>query len=318
MIRFGVIGAGGISRKFIQDIKHASNATLVAIASRNIEKADAYKDEYDIPYAFGSYEELVKSDLIDAVYIATPHSHHLQQIKLALLNNKHVLCEKPITVNKKQLEEAIDLAKAKNLLLMEAMWSLFLPSNIKLKEYMKEHQDFSEMHLNFGYKLDSSYPKDGRLLNINLAGGTTLDLGVYPVSIMNYLTDKEIKSIQADAEFEYGIDMDMRVVVTFRDNSKAYLHASMLENLDWKSYITYDDKKVEVPAIHHASKYIIDGKEYETPFKGDGFTDQIESFSKTLLDGERENHIMTYDRNLKVMDMLDVIRKKIKMKYPFE
>lgn len=318
MIRFGIIGAGGISRKFIQDIKHASNATLVAIASRNIDKANTYKKEYDIPYAFGSYEELVKSDLIDAVYIATPHSHHLQHIKLALLNNKHVLCEKPITVNKTQLEEAIDLAKSKNLLLMEAMWSLFLPSNMKLKDYIRKHQDFTEMHLNFGYKLDPSYPKEGRLLNINLAGGTTLDLGVYPVSIMKYLTDKEIESISADAVFQYGVDMDMRVVVTFTDKTKAYLHASILENLDWKSYIIYKDKTIEVPSIHHASKFIVDGKDFEFPYKGDGFTDQIESFSQTLIEGKTENHIMTYKRNLEVMDILDIIRKKIKMKYPFE
>ena len=117
---------------------------------------------------------------------------------------------------------------------------------------------------------------------------------------------------------KHGIDMDIKVTVVFDDESKAYLHASMLENLDWKSRILYDDKTITIPSIHHASSFYIDDEIYEAPFKGDGFTDQIESFSQTILDKKTENHIMTYQRNLTVMGLLDVIRKKINMKYPFE
>ena len=111
MIRFGIVGAGGIAEKFASDIKFAKNAKGVAIASRNIDKAIEFKNQFDLEYAFGSYQEMAKSDLIDAVYIATPHNFHKEQAILFMNHKKHVLCEKPIAVNKDEFEEMVICAK---------------------------------------------------------------------------------------------------------------------------------------------------------------------------------------------------------------
>lgn len=200
---------------------------------------------------------------------------------------------------------------------MEAMWSRFLPSLNKVKEIIKE-TDFNEMHLNFGYELSKDYPKTGRLLDPNLAAGTTLDLGIYPVSIMKHLTDKKIVSIESKAVMnEDNIDMDVQVEVTFEDNKKAYLHSSMLHNLDWRSYIQTDQGLITINNTHSSQSFTFD-KEYHLPYKGDGFVNQIESFSNTILNNQTENDVMTYQATLEVMNLLDTIRKQIQLIYPFE
>ncbi len=316
MIKFGIVGLGSISHKFARDIKLAENAELYAVASRSIEKAKAFANEYDVKHFYGSYEALIGSG-IDAVYIATPHNFHKENSLLFLENNIHVLCEKPITVNKQELEELIASAKRNNVLLMEAMWSRYLPALNKVSEIIKE-TDFQTMRLNFGYQLSSDYPKSGRLLDPNLAAGSTLDLGVYPVSIMKHLTDKEIVSFKAQAVMnDTGIDMDTKVEVTFKDNTKAYLHCSMLENLDGNSYIMTDKGMITIHNLHSSESFSFD-REYHYPYKGEGFTPQIESFSNTVIKGLLENDVMTYNASLEVMSILDNIRRQINLKYPFE
>ncbi len=319
MIRFGIVGAGGIAHKFARDIKLSDNASLVAIASRTLGKAQVFQKEHNIEHAFGSYKELAESGLIDAVYIATPHSHHLEHSTIFLHKKIHVLCEKPITVNKHELEQMIAIAEDNNVLLMEAMWSRFLPSLQHIEQYLSNNQDFTQIELNFGYQLDKSYSKEGRLLNPNLAGGATLDLGVYPVSIMKFLTSKEIKTIHAIGQKnDDQIDMDMKVDIEFTDGSKALLHSSMLENLDYRSYIKYDDKVLTIFNTHHSQSYSVDNQVFDYPCIGEGFVHQINAFTNTLDNNLTENNVMTHHAMLEVMELLDEIRRQIDVKYPFE
>ncbi|MBU1020594.1 MAG: Gfo/Idh/MocA family oxidoreductase, partial [Firmicutes bacterium] len=134
MVRFGIVGAGSIAQKFARDIRLVKNASLVAVASRDALKAFEFKEKYDLEVAYGSYLEMAKDPNIDAVYIATPHNFHFEQSLLYLNHQKHVLCEKPIAVNKEQLEMMISTAKNNDMLLMEAMWSKFLPAHVLIKQ----------------------------------------------------------------------------------------------------------------------------------------------------------------------------------------
>ena len=193
MIKFGIIGAGAIARRFANDIRLANNAELVAVASRSLAKAKVFCEEFGAEFAFGSYEELVKSSKVDAIYVATPHSYHYNHTMLSLENGLHVLCEKPIAVNKNQLTRMINKAKEEKLVLMEALWSRFLPGTKKVKEIIdsKVYGEIKQMEFAFGFEIAEDYPQEGRLLNPNLAGGSLLDLGIYPVSIMQYFTNKK-------------------------------------------------------------------------------------------------------------------------------
>jgi predicted dehydrogenase len=128
MIRFGIVGAKGIAQKFARDIKLVENAKLTAVSARSEEQAKAYQNMYKTEYFFSSYEEMAKSSVIDAVYIATPHNLHFSLAILFMENKKHVLVEKPIAVNQVEYQKMIDCAKKNQVLLMEAMWTSFLPS----------------------------------------------------------------------------------------------------------------------------------------------------------------------------------------------
>jgi predicted dehydrogenase len=321
MIRFGIIGPGIIATKFARDIQLADNAKLEAVASRSKEKAEAFAKEYGITHVYGSYLDMVLDNTIDAVYIATPHNFHKEQAILCLQNNKHVLIEKPITVNKKELEEIIDLAKKKNLVVMEAMWSRFLPATKYMKELIasKKFGELQHFELNFGYELSEDYPQEGRILNPNLAGGSILDLGIYPVSIASYLTNnKEIKEIEVDALLhDNGVDLDCAIQVTYVDGTTSELRSSVAQNLDDTGYFYFENQKVEMKRAYYCEE-ITTNEGIQLHAKGEGFVDQIESFSNTILNGKLENDIVSHKDMLLVMELLDIIRKKANVQYPFE
>jgi len=321
MIRFGIVGAGGIAQKFARDIKFSKGAIATAVASRNLDRANEFKDEHDIEYAFGSYEEMAKSDLIDAVYIATPHSFHMEQSILFMNHKKHVLCEKPIAVNVSQFEKMVASAKENNVLLMEAMWTRFLPATKKVRELVQSKKlgKLKHAYLEFGFEVMGLGGDEGRLFNANLAGGSLLDMGIYPVAYTLNITDQPIKSIQANAKkYKTGIDIECVVDVTFEDNSTAKLVSSFLEDRNTPGVIEFENGKIVIDNFWRSQKVSINGEEFDYPFIGEGFPYQINGFVETLEKGLLENDIMTHDQTRKSMAILDQIRKVIELKYPFE
>ena len=323
MIKFGVVGAGNIARKFIQDIKVVENAKVVAIASRSIDKAEAYKKEFNLDYAFSDYVALAKSDVVDAIYIATPHNFHEEQSILFMNHKKHVLCEKPIAVNKKQAQHMYDVAKQNNVLLMEAMWMRFLPASKRVLE-ITESKIFGEIksiELSFCVPIGLNAPLEGRLLNPNLAGGSLLDVGIYPMSYLKYLVTDKITSIKATAvKHETGIDMYTEADVVFDNKlkTKAKIYSAFDRDFHNKAIIEYEKGTIIAPSFFSGKEVIINGQKEHYPFRSDGFEYQIESFVDTLIDKSIENDIMTHKKSLDVMDLSDKIRKEIDLKYPFE
>lgn len=321
MVRYGIIGAGSIARKFVRDIQLAQDSELIAVASRKIEKAQEFCAEYEIPYAFGTYEEMVQSDLIDAVYVATPHSFHKEHSILAMKHGKHVLCEKPISVNVTELDEMIEVAKESKVLLMEAMWSRFLPSTNYVKEIIssKRFGEVTHLELAFGFEIDEDYPSEGRLLNINLAGGSILDVGIYPVSVMMYLVDKEIKEFHVMSDItEEGIDLDTVINIVFEDDTTATLHSSIAQELDDVGSIYFGKTEVCMKRFYHCIDMKVDGEKVSSPCLGEGFVYQIEAFTKTVEQGLLENDIMTFAETRKVIQFLDLVRKELNIVFPSE
>lgn len=321
MIRYGIIGAGSIARRFARDIKLANDSELVAVSSRSIEKSKDFCNEFDISNSFGNYKDMVMSDLIDAVYVATPHSFHMEHSILAMKHQKHVICEKPISVNSLELEKMIKVAKQQKVLLMEAMWTRFLPGTNYVKKHIDsgDYGDIQHMDFSFGFEMDEEYPGDGRLLNPQLAGGSILDLMVYPVSVMRFLSKKEISEISVSSDINSdGIDLDTSVDVVFNDETTATLRSSIAQDLDPIGTIILENGRITMKKFYHCSEMMFNADKVSTPCLGEGFVHQIESFSKSILEGKLENDVMTYNESRDVMQILDLIRDKVGIIYPTE
>lgn len=321
MIRFGIVGAGSISQKFAKDIHFSKGAIITSIASRNLDKAIKFKNKFDIEYAFGSYEEMAKSDLIDAVYIATPHNFHKEQAILFMNNKKHVLCEKPISVNLNELNKMIQSAEENNVLLMEAMWTRFLPSSVKVREIVKSNilGKLKSAYLEFGYSLIENYLEEGRLLNPNLAGGSILDIGVYPIAFLMDLTDCKIKKINAKSRLhKTGVDIETVINFEFSDNSHATVISSLDTYLNTPAVFKFEKGTIVMEEFSRSNKIFVNDEAISIPYTGEGFPHQIDSFVETLNNNLKENPIMTYEESRKVMKVMDEVRKKVGVIYPFE
>jgi len=193
-IRWGIVGLGGIAHKFASDLKLVDNTEIVAVASRSIDKAKEFQEQYKAKHAFGSYKELFTCDEVDVIYIATPHTSHKELSIQAMNHGKHVLCEKPAGINRGEVAEMVLVANKNKVFLMEALWARFNPSILKAKELVDSgamgtlrylHADFAFFALN--------KPEDGRLLNPELGGGTLLDIGIYPIFLSYLLLGKPNK-----------------------------------------------------------------------------------------------------------------------------
>lgn len=321
MVRFGIVGASGIAKKFARDIELVENAKITAVSARSKEKALKYKEEYHVPFAYSSYLELAKSDEIDAVYIATPHSFHHDQAILFMNHKKHVLVEKPISVNLSQLEEMIQVAKKNNVILMEAMWTHFLPATEFIKQTIMDARvgKLIEAHIDFGYALIGDYPKERRLLNINLAGGSILDLGVYPISFYHLIQKAPIKSMIANAVFtDTGVDATCIITITDENDGKIVIRSSMETNFPNHAKLVYENSTIEMIDFSRSTEVYINGTKFDIPYEGEGFVHQIRSFSESVENGLQENPIMTHQASIKCVKTMDYARKLIGLKYPFE
>src|SRR5690606_19700046 len=184
-IRWGILGAGVIAHKLANAVQLDPDSQLIAVASRTPEKAAGFAAAHDIEAC--SYEVLVNRDDIDVVYVATTHNFHYENTLLALNHDKHVLVEKPFTVNEREARLLINLAKDKSLFLMEALWVRYLPSIQRLSQVLNEgaRGEVKLLNIIFGGIAPPEYQV--RMYALELAGGVTLDMGIYPITLANFL-----------------------------------------------------------------------------------------------------------------------------------
>ena len=192
MIHFGIIGAGDIARKFADAVRQLDNAEVIAVASKSLDRAQEWAAREHIPSYYGNYAELLANPRIDAVYIATTTNAHYDNILQCLQAGKHVLCEKSLVRSAHESLTVCSLAKQKNLFLMEAMWTRFLPKTTTAKQWIREGRigKVKLMQATIGWKADPVYNK--RLFDPALGGGSLYDLGIYPLEVLPYLVDEKI------------------------------------------------------------------------------------------------------------------------------
>ncbi|RCW91264.1 Gfo/Idh/MocA family protein [Winogradskyella arenosi] len=319
-IQWGIIGAGKIASKFARDLNDVPNANLYAIASRSLEKASKFKDDYHADTAYGSYEALVADPKIDAVYIATPHSFHKAHSILCLSQQKAVLCEKPFAMNLEEVEHMIQVAQEHKTLLMEAMWTLFLPHFQYVLQLIKtEHfGPLEKVEADFGFQ--PVFDRTSRVFDKSVGGGSLLDIGIYPI-FAALATLGRPKTIQAEAQF-YDLGADAECLINFEyPKASATLKSTFLEKTATEALFHCERGTIKIEGrFHQPSSVVLTDHNGQTEVKNFesntiGYSYEIEHFNALLNAGKTESDLMTFDLSKQLIDTLDRVRQEIGLQY---
>lgn len=318
-IRWGIIGLGKIANKFATDLATLENTELVAVASRNQQNADEFAQKYNAKKAYNSYEALAKDTDVDAVYIATPHSFHNEHSILCLQHKKAVLCEKPFAMNLQEVEEMITVAKENNILLMEALWTYFLPHFNYVLEIIKSQKFGKIKSLEADFGFHPIYDENSRVFKKEVGGGSLLDIGIYPIFAALSTLGKPI-SIDANATFfESGADSECTMIFNYKD-AKATLKSTLLENTPTHAIFTFDKAIVKINTQFHAPSTVTifeNGKEeiIDFGYKTIGYNFEAAHFNNLLREDKKESDVMTFDFSKNLIKTLDEVRSIIGLEY---
>ena len=321
--KWGVLGPGGIAKAFAEDLKKLQGHSIAAVGSRSISNAQSFSDLYGgTPY--GSYQELVADSQVDAIYVATPHPAHKENVILALNAGKPVLCEKPFSVNATDAQDMVDAATHNNVALMEAMWARFLPHYSTVREIVASGVlgKILTVHADHGQRLaDRNIP---RLVEPDLAGGALLDLGIYPVSFAHMILGNPTSVTSSAVMTDKGVDAQTSMIFDYADGAQAVLNTTMIEQTPCRAVVAglYGWLEIDRTFYNPASMRVIlnDGTvtEYPNTYQGHGLREQAEIFKQLVRSGKKESEILNWKDTIDIMKTLDIVRGQIGLKYPFE
>ncbi len=323
MIKMGIIGAGRIAGFMGETLQGMETVARYAIAARDLERAKAFADQYGFEKAYGSYEEMLEDPSVDLVYVATPHSHHYDHVKLCLEHGKHVLCEKAFTVNEGQARELFAMAKEKGLLLTEAIWTRYMPMRRTLEEVLASGIIGTPHMLaaNLSYIIDW---KD-RITKPELAGGALLDIGIYTLNFASMVFGDDIETITGTAVFnEYGMDMQENITLVYKDGRMAALNASARSLSDRRGIIYGDKGYIETENINNCGGIKVFDTDrklvaaYETPKQITGYEYEVEACVHAIEHGELECPQMPHEETLRMLQWMDELRRQWGIVYPME
>lgn len=322
-INWGILATGKIAHKFADDFKQVKNGQIVAVASRNRKNADNFAKQYGIQTAYDNYEQLVDDKNIDIIYIAVPHNLHFEYALLCLTHNKAVLCEKPFTVNAPQLQPLIKIAKERKVFLMEALWTYFMPAVLKAMGWINAGKigEILGIQATFGFK--APYNPNGRLFNLNYAGGALLDIGIYGVAFSELILNNPITEIAAKAVIgKTGVDEYTSIILKHQNNVITQITNSLTADLNNDGFIFGNEGSIHLSQFWRASRAILHtpaGTEvFEEPRDTHGYNYMATAVNQLLLSGAKESNTASLARSLKNMTTMDKIRDIIGLKYPME
>lgn len=316
VLRWGILGAGEIAEVFVEALSILDDHKVVAVASRDINKAKKFinKAQLKDAEAVGSYEDMGAMDNVDIVYVATIHPQHLHCVSLMLNSGKHVLCEKPIAMNADETKSMVDLAREKSLFLMEGMWNRFHPVNQRAHSWIKEGKIGTIKHFEAFHGFFGEEDKDNRLMNRELGGGSLLDVGVYCLSMAQFFIGKmPLKTVGlASLDPDTGVDRGFSAIADYGDDLIAALGGSMVQKLTNSVRIIGTEGLIVVPNFVHpqkvelydliedenASPVLIDT--YEASDLKNGFEFEAIAVKEALDNGLLECEVMPLDDSIAV------------------
>jgi len=340
LFHFAILGLGNIARQFAADLALIPDAKLVAVGSRSLERAEAFAKDFGAEYAAGSYETTFDGPRVDAVYIATPHVSHKELTLMSLAKGIPVICEKPLGLHLTEVEEMIAFARARNVYLMEALWTRFLPSTLKIKEVIDagEIGTVESIRSDFGFRakelttvLDpsiapASAPERNRILRPDLGGGALLDIGIYPQFLSQFLLGAPEK-ISATARLSpHGIDLDTQVTCRHSGGRLSHNYSTVLGRTKTEALIIGSEASIHWhPRWHEPGGFsILRGKNdppenfYFDVGEANGYRFEAEAVMADVRAGRTENALWSLDDSLALHRTLTEVRRLIGLTYPGE
>lgn len=321
-IRWGIIGTGRVARAFTRDLL-LSGLQVQAVGSRTRANAHQFAAFFNIPTAHASYEGLVSDETVDVVYIATPHSHHYPNATLALSAGKHVLIEKPVTINAREAQSLADLAAATGLVAMEAMWTRFLPHMVRIRELLAAGTIGQLRALTADHTQQLTDDPAHRINAMDLGGGALLDLGVYPISFASELFGTPT-TVSATATFkETGVDAQVATSFGYHDDRIATTFSSSVAKGRNVATVLGSEGRIEIAEVWYTATNftLYDGSDQlvercESKVEGRGMQHQAFEVESLVRTGQRTSEVMPMSESVSIMQTLDEIRNQIGLRYP--
>ncbi len=322
-MKIGILGAGRIAAILAETMNKMPEVDCYGVASRDLEKAKIFAKDHGFQHAFGSYEEMLSDQNVELIYIATPHSHHYQHIKMCLDAGKHVLCEKSFTVNEKQAAQVLRLAKEKKLLLTEAIWTRYMPSRKIIDDLLAEKAvgDVKKMTANLNYPL----LEKERIVKPELAGGALLDVGIYPLNFAYMHFGDGVKEMHSAAQMtDAGVDGENGMLLLYEDGRMAVLNSGIHGKSDSQGVFYGSEGCMIVENINNPEAikiYDTEGKlirDIKVPEQISGYEYEILETINCIKEGKLECPSMPHSETLKMMRVMDELRASWGMKYPEE
>lgn len=324
-LRWGILATGGIARLFTGDLRK-NGFDVRAVGSRSLESAEAFASDFGIPTAHGGYEQLVADPDVDVVYVATPHPWHAETALLAIEAGKHVLVEKPFTLTEAEARTVADAARKRGVLVLEAMWTRYLPHMVRIREIVAAGTlgDVRSLIADHTQKL----PDDPahRLNALELGGGALLDLGIYPVSFAWDLFG-EPTSIQSTAVFRStGADAQVAVQFGYEDGRIASTFSASDVKGPNSATVLGTEARIDIdPVWYSATSFRVvahDGyvlEEFRTDVDGRGMHFQAAALERLVAEGRLDGgDVLSTEESVAIMGTLDRIRAEIGLRYPGE
>ncbi len=306
-----------------QALAPLQEAKVYAIASRSLDKAQAFADEYGIEKAYGSYEALVADEAVDLVYIATPHSHHYPHTRLALENNKPVLVEKAFTANAREAEELLQMARERHLFITEAIWTRYMPLSHKVKELM-ESGIIGEPRV-LTATLCYMMEEKERIVRPDLCGGALLDLGVYVLNFARMYFGPDISRTVTNVHLgPTGMDMMESISLSYADGKMANLQSGALTLNDRQGIISGTDGYIRVDNVN-CPELIEVYRDYQLVERIERPADMVNGYEYQVLECKRcleegllESPMMPHAETLSIMQQMDALRQEWGVHYPMD
>jgi predicted dehydrogenase len=310
MVRFGILGCGKITERFLKGVAEVADVEVVAAASRDMKKAQLYADQHGIRLAYGSYEALCANNAIDAVYIATPPFTHYAIAKMALLNDKHVLCEKPFVANEQEVQELFEIARHRGLMIMEAMKAVFLPTTIQVKTWLSQGRIGTLKYAEAGYCYNAPFDYDHWVYDPERMGGSMLDVGVYAIAYLNEVIAQEItQSVSLITKAQTGCDEFMQILLAYTNGVQASVRSSLSVNTQNTAYFYGTEGYIEIDNFWKSKsatlyRYNEEAEIFTSDFPSE-FKFQIEHFTDCIRKGTVESPVMSEQASLAIIRLIN-------------
>jgi predicted dehydrogenase len=319
-LRWGILGAGGIARLQVADMQR-HGFTVAAVAARDLAKAQAFADEFGVPAAYGSYAQLAADPDIDAIYVATVHPTHAAAARLALEGGKHVLVEKPFTMDAAEARSLVDLAAAKSLVILEAMWTRWLPHMVRIREILAEGLLGDVRAVLADHDQKNEHVE--RMFNPELGGGALLDLGIYPVSFAWDVLGAPDTILAHGTLTPAGVDRETAIILGYPSGAHAVLQTQMSGAGPNRAAIVGTDGRIEIDSVWYNvvgfTRYDAAGtvvERFDEKVAGRGMHFQVAELERLVASGRLEGDILPPSETVGIMATLDEVRRQIGLIYP--